>query len=346
MKAYIPNIFKDKKNKFPSFIKEHKVFKKFPKSIKIFPKLGLKNCEEKVNKNNFLKEFLLQALAGSILEELNYSNTHNKDINYIKNRIKVLIKNKPESFISKSLNLILPEKIESKNKQLSFKKGSDFFKALSDLNEVCYSISIDKHDYTKALIPAIPNVKKMKVVFSSIGDSGLWDIATMSMRGISSCQKWGNSHALALVGTMADPYAGIIYLTNGQKTKYGSKMLRRAVVRFVINKKNKTAILIEQLYPREQVNDKATVLLFKSFLKNKTGGKYEVFYTGGDDEDNLGYSYDIPSSKQVEYLSNGDYIDYDDCYNDYDHDDYLSYRDSGIDYRKNKKYFDAAKACR
>src|SRR5271165_4115710 len=40
-----------------------------------------------------------------------------------------------------------------------------------------------------------PVAKKMSVVFSADGITGLWDLSTMSMRGVSSCCHWKNSHS-------------------------------------------------------------------------------------------------------------------------------------------------------
>src|ERR1700691_2673713 len=81
---------------------------------------------------------------------------------------------------------------------------------------------------------------KLSVVFSS----DPWDMTTMSMRGIESCQSWGrfgdyndydnympqNAHCRKLTGSIIDPCCAIIYITDHTPTQYGSKMLARAVV--------------------------------------------------------------------------------------------------------------------
>lgn len=69
--------------------------------------------------------------------------------------------------------------------------------------------------------------------FSSSDEKGLWDIATMSMRGVRSCMRWGSKHHTHLVGSIIDPFCGIIYLTNRKRNKYGCLFKKRAVVRFV-----------------------------------------------------------------------------------------------------------------
>jgi hypothetical protein len=92
----------------------------------------------------------------------------------------------------------------------------------------------------------IHNGKSYNVVFSSHP----WDIATMSMRGISSCQKWTGDFKKRLIGSIADPCAAIIYIESKQYTKYGKKMCHRAVVRLVQSKEKK-AIFLEKTYPQK-----------------------------------------------------------------------------------------------
>ena len=70
----------------------------------------------------------------------------------------------------------------------------------------------------------------------------------MSMRGIKSCMNWENGNSHSLVGSLVDPYAGVIYITDNTDTKYGKSMIARSVVRFISNKKGKPALLIEQAY--------------------------------------------------------------------------------------------------
>jgi hypothetical protein len=90
-----------------------------------------------------------------------------------------------------------------------------------------------------------PN-KDYYIVFSSEGDTGAWDIATMSMRGITSCQRWGNEDLrTCLIGSILSRYVGIIYFTSGaQIEKYGEKMIRRCIVRFGIHKETGEKFII------------------------------------------------------------------------------------------------------
>lgn len=178
--------------------------------------------------------------------------------------------------------------------------------------------------------------KTHRIVFSAAGNKGLWDIATMSMRGVRSCQRWGNWHAHALVGSMMDPYCGIIYITNGNEFKFGEKMLQRALVRFVVHRRTgQPALMIERIYPRsegevyrrgpdgywryitdpKEKRNKEALNFFIDFLKKKTNNKISIITHNG-----TGYS--IPMSNSVSRLT----------------DDNHSYRDSGIGYRKFPKY--------
>jgi hypothetical protein len=172
--------------------------------------------------------------------------------------------------------------------------------------------------------------KGYRIVFSSDGDRGLWDISTMSMRGITSCQRWDKDgyHCKKLIGSMLDPYTGIIYLTRGIKTSRGEKMEKRAVVRFILRQNKTPMLFLERIYGISYVpprytrkhqlvpgtgvyeNENVIVDLFSSLLKAKTGKKYNVEYRYTS-----AASY-IPLSSRVRPLS----------------DAIRSYRDSGIGY--------------
>jgi hypothetical protein len=144
---------------------------------------------------------------------------------------------------------------------------------------------------------------KYKVSFSSHP----WDIATMSMRGISSCQKWDGyiGHKQKLIGSIADPCAGIIYIEKNKSNKYGKKMWARAVVRFV-QKKNSKGLFLEKVYSDKQARyvysnyqykyiepeiNKIAKILFTRFVKSITDYKI-VSKTG----------YKIPLSKAVKQI--------------------------------------------
>lgn len=165
--------------------------------------------------------------------------------------------------------------------------------------------------------------KNARIVFSGNGNKCLWDLATMSMRGIESCQKWTSSYAHCLAGSMIDPYAGIIYITDDDNYEHGTRMIKRSVVRFVVNKKNKKpAILIERVYPHNYdtgVADANTFNLFKSFIKKKINNKFPIIRSRS--------GHFIPITKAVNSLPKYDY----------------SYRDSKIGYGSSPKYKDPSK---
>lgn len=130
--------------------------------------------------------------------------------------------------------------------------------------------------------------KPAYIGFSSVGLRGLWDIATMSMRGACSCMHWENFHFSHLVGSVTDPFLGIIYVSDNTLTPHGISFKRRALVRLVHNTTSKeNAILIERVYfdtgnkdPRVYNNidphQDHTLALFKKFLTSKVDGKIRV----------------------------------------------------------------------
>jgi hypothetical protein len=185
--------------------------------------------------------------------------------------------------------------------------------------------SIDKH--------VEEGFKRKKIVFSSDGSKGLWDMATMSERGIDSCQGWDSDEYLRgaccnkLVGSMVDPYAGIIYIA-GKRMSNGRKMEHRCVVRLVLNRRTKKpAVLLERTYHSNDYDnsryvyvrgvyrwiptqDKARAL-FKKFIETKLG--LPVIDSK--------HGYSIPLSEPVAKLKK----------------EFVSYRDSHIGYSKVRK---------
>ncbi len=143
-----------------------------------------------------------------------------------------------------------------------------------------------------------------------------WDIATMSMRGITSCMSWQNGHASHLAGSILDPYCGIIALTTnvvhrGQALVYGKKMIARSVVRLIKNKKN-YKLLLERVYTGEKTPPpgKQTTIqqAFKNYLSSKTSLPIIEPYQLGQ--------YVIPYFKELPSLA----------------ENVKSYRDSHINY--------------
>lgn len=78
-----------------------------------------------------------------------------------------------------------------------------------------------------------PQFGPVDLMFSASGVRGLYDIATMSQRGVMSCMNWNNRHSSHLIGSMVDPFCSLIYLTDGRRTDLGKQIVRRCVVRLV-----------------------------------------------------------------------------------------------------------------
>lgn len=157
--------------------------------------------------------------------------------------------------------------------------------------------------------------KKLKIVFSSAKIDGAWDIATMSMRGITSCQSWTSSRAHHLIGSIIDPCCAIMYITNDKEFgEHGREMLYRTVVRFVVHKTMGPCLFMEQMYSSERDVDKegAVGLLFATLLHKRT--KLPIIYNPIS-KTYIKYAIFIPETDQIKNSSW-----------------HASYRDSGIQY--------------
>lgn len=138
------------------------------------------------------------------------------------------------------------------------------------------------------------SIKPLKVIFST----DPWDIATMSMRGIHSCMRWGTHQSHSLVGSILCPYTAVIYSTDGTKVqpkKYerrtyqmGERMIHRAVVRIVsdCSTGKRRMVFMEEPYPQEEYgsNQEGYELLSKTLLGKirksgkKLSNKTEIFH--------------------------------------------------------------------
>ena len=284
------DIFENKK--YPPFIKNHKIFKQIDKVHKIFPLIGLDNCEEDVVIDNSEEIHNLGViLVSHITQEIDrvmYDTPYSDHESYLvrlMTRLRNCIVGLNNCVVSSGnkTTLNLPYDILMDD-EVVFKKGSGLFKAYNKVAQLIVESgkttilrlqNLDTLPAFKNFSSAnIPNVKH-KLVFSSAGENGLWDIATMSMRGIASCQTWTSSHSANLVGSMIDPFTGIMYITSGNNdTELGSKMIRRCIVRFVVNTKTrKQSLMMEKMYPS---HDKNIADTFKKFLSNKVGKKYTI----------------------------------------------------------------------
>ncbi len=157
--------------------------------------------------------------------------------------------------------------------------------------------------------------KPAYIGFSSTGVAGTWDLATMSMRGVCSCMHWDNIHSQHLVGSVTDPFLGMIYITDNKRTPYGISFQRRALVRMVRNRSTlETKLLIDRIYKdtgntnpaiyaNRDPNCDTTLALFKKFLESKLDGKYKVMLPQDRYAEGHSYSYVIPKSTSVDIVS-------------------------------------------
>jgi len=204
-------------------------------------------------------------------------------------------------------SLRLPNDVHDDIGRVLFKANESIFKiynkVYNKLLELKCGVRIDKLD-------SIPEFKRFssdnlphnqfQIVFSSDGLDGLWDIATMSQRGVTSCQSWNGQYKNNLVGSIVDPFVGILYLTSGTNMDHlGTKMVKRSIVRFVVQSDTKEPkILIDNIYPSfdQDIKDK-----FIEFMQKKVGDKIKVYY--GPDYIGFEPRVYIPASKVHEKLT-------------------------------------------
>jgi hypothetical protein len=335
----VKQIFAEKK--FPTFITQHSVFKNYKDIKKIFPEIGLPNCEKEIEIDN-AKEVRAAAkqMLGSLRQTVDrriqtinrYNDKHPDAIGpkrkkKLENTIKLLTDVK--DLISKQtakcltdvngkITLNLPADVADIDNKMTFKSGEGLFRVYNKLNETLregHFLPMGKledfeafKDFSAKNVPVL----KYKLRFSSDGAEGAWDISTMSMRGVSSCQSWGSGNHTHIVGSIVDPFTGILYLTSGGKfNEYGSKMIRRCVVRFVVDEKKGTPfIALERMYP---AMERGALDAFTNFIKERTDKKFDVIYL----PESRKQSVYVPISKVVSSLGAQD----------------QPYRDSGMAYK-------------
>jgi hypothetical protein len=180
----------------------------------------------------------------------------------------------------------------------------------------------------KNCIEALPEPfegKKSYIGFSSMNIGGLWDIATMSMRGVCSCMHWDNMHAVHLVGSVVDPFLGIVYITDNELTPYGISFRRRSLVRFLYSKQTKSySLLLERVY-KDTGNKIPTVYnnrdekavevtkIFKKFLTDRVSSKHTVI----TERELRTAPFNIPRPSSLTWLRH-DQISMSDCAARYD----------------------------
>lgn len=323
----IKKVFAEKK--FPSFIKDHEIFRSYKEIKKVFPEIGLPNCEKEILVDNSkeVKDaaanclYEIESIIAKRLNSISKFGTKKQVVkpdskrkakldNCIKllTDVRSLLSKYSNRFITSTngkITLNLPQDILDAEGKVIYKAGEGLFRIYNKLNETLRGgkfLAMSKFEdlqcfktFSSVNIPG----SKHTIKFSSDGTEGFWDIATMSMRGISSCQSWGQGNATHVVGSVVDPFTGIIYLTSGAKfNEHGSKMIRRCVVRFMVNEKTKIPfICLEKMYP---AGDNSTLNEFIKFVKERTDNKFEVHYAPTTLVYNNSY---VPMSKIVAKLT-------------------------------------------
>lgn len=133
--------------------------------------------------------------------------------------------------------------------------------------------------------PSYPN---RYIGFTSSGIKGLWDLATMSMRGVCSCMHWKNNHSIHLVGSVTCPFLGMVYLSDNTLTPYGISIKNRALIR-VLHSQNtdEFSLVLERtyldtgntnptVYNNRNPNEIEVLDIFKSFISKKVDPKFKV----------------------------------------------------------------------
>jgi len=349
----LASFFKEKP--VPDWFKTHPIFKdsKIKEVHKIFPTIGLHNFEIDSNLELNNTSQLIKNLCYGISTHVSsaaYHFTHQvayqqpnlsakkrlekytPAVCLINQLSRQLSKPKPfvEQFATKQGLYLISDIIDSDKKTFA-KANEGLFKVYNKLSEF-----LRKH-YNYALTPLdnIPSFKefsahnvngKMKVVFSSDGLEGAWDILTMSQRGISSCQGWTGAYKNCTIGSVLDPFTGIIYLTSGSQTEFGSKMVRRCIVRFVVDSLIKRpCIFLEYMYPNEHA---ATTKAFKDAIRSKLGDRFPIV-----DQRCSSNKYYVPFSETTSLLvkhSSKEFINRRGTHNQYG---ILPYRDTFMEYK-------------
>lgn len=297
------------KPNYASWIVSSDAFKKIKEIRKVFPHIGLPNFTETTFTDNFdqIKPHainLLRVIAANLQQRVvklekfeqtaKLGKERRRELQNLKKCIDELcvdIAKDATQFIVKlesgKITLNIP-KTYSISEKHTYKQGMGIFKIYADITDFliknkCLGLpALENNDYFKIFSNINLPGAKLNLVFSSEGIEGAWDIATMSMRGVSSCQTWynGGGNDAKVIGSMIDPFTAIMYLTNDTPCGvYGSKMLRRSIVRYGFYYDDKGTkqpfILLDRMYPSYDEN---TAKLFINTIKKRIPGIHVQVY--------------------------------------------------------------------
>jgi hypothetical protein len=291
----VEELFKD--SNYPKWIAKHPGFSKIEYIRKIFSTIGLPNFEEKHTIDNtreiivFANQLLdliadsLNARIGRLVkfsEKAKIGKKRREKLTLIlavMNSLNTQLRQDIKQFItphdSGKISLNLPNDIVHGD-EVFMKKGASLFKVyekistlLKDNKFLALEDLTKKYQFKNFSSINLPS-KNATIKFSAEGADGIWDIATMSMRGIHSCQTWdhGYGNSSRIIGSIIDPFTAVIYITSGENlNQYGSKMMRRCVVRYAIEQTTKEPfLLLEKMYP---AFDKPSLDTFIKTLQTK-----------------------------------------------------------------------------
>lgn len=309
------------KKPFPTFIRYHRLIDAPKNKIdKIFSKLGLSNCQENID----LKLNSIVDPTTLIIDTIDAWNSEwaNAQGNYQLCRLAhdTLLEQATVRHIFGELRTALIKKqtaIRGKTLYLTTaitdQHDRSLVKCGTPIPPLLENLLKRSKKFFKTKITAVDpykinqELKKVKLVFSAADEAGAWDLATMSMRGIKSCVRWEGQHATCLIGSLLDPGCGILYLTNGSKTPYGSKMLFRAIVRLAVKGKE-PCLILEKNYSTYYKSTRATKNCddelrkhFITFLTQKTKNKLPII-----DATSASFNaaeYKLPTFKQLQQLT-------------------------------------------
>jgi len=271
---------------------------------KIFPKLGILPFSKEVSIDNFyyIKQVardILSSIRNTVSFELfNLKDKQSEHFRTLNALLSVFLPKLEDSIIDQwfitdnVLKIKLPYDIYDINGNVFFKKGQSIFKIYETLVKLFKNCGSNLPEIN--LLPSFKEFsqnnfpQKLFVNFSY----DTFDIATMSMRGFTTCLSWTGDKSHLLQGTIDDPDTGIIYLTSNKKyNTYGSKMIKRCLVRFVVSETDKKPYLfLDKMYPSFEQN------VLNVFIQNLSG-KFNVIY--GPNSEHIYY---LPHNKSVQWL--------------------------------------------
>lgn len=325
---------------YPIWMKQHKVFKEMDQIEKIWPSIGLPNLVEEVEINsseaarlqaNLLGRDIYSQLTEATRLLISQTKTVNRapgeskernekcnDIQCDLNTISALCNSLHDMYYNiaeikdKKVNINLHYDVfNGVSSKPIFKKGEAFIGVLTKVNGL-----IAKHlpynllhwenlssfkEFSKLNLSG----KKRRLHFSSTGEDGAWNIATASMRGITSCQGWTAIQSRGLIGSISSKYVGVCFIEGEQDfPPYGKQMTFRAMVRLVVNRQTGMPIIYaDTLYPSANPEVLAAM---REFFTSRTGLPFMAASQGAD-KGTVGAGYAILDEPSRAFLKEGEY---------------------------------------